>query len=82
MEFPREQIVKAETLGASMWVIILRVGLPQLIPRLIQGVRLSIGPVWLFLIVAEASTSDQGPAYRLFLVRRYLAMDVILTYVS
>lgn len=45
MEISRKQIGKAETLGASTWVIILRVGLPQLIPRLIQGVRLSIGPV-------------------------------------
>jgi NitT/TauT family transport system permease protein len=81
MEIPREQIVKAETLGASTWVIILRVGLPQLMPRLIQAVRLSLGPAWLFLIAAEAIASDQGLGYRIFLVRRYLAMDVILTYV-
>jgi len=81
MEIPREQIVKAETLGASTWVIMLRVGLPQLMPRLIQAVRLSLGPAWLFLIAAEAIASDQGLGYRIFLVRRYLAMDVILTYV-
>lgn len=81
MEIPREQIVKAETLGASSWVIVLRVGLPQLMPRLIQAVRLSLGPAWLFLIAAEAIASDQGLGYRIFLVRRYLAMDVILTYV-
>ncbi len=81
LEIPREQIVKAETLGASTWVIVLRVGLPQLLPRLIQSVRLSLGPAWLFLIAAEAIASDQGLGYRIFLVRRYLAMDVILTYV-
>ncbi len=80
-EIPREMIVKAETLGASSLVIALRVALPQMLPRLIQAVRLSLGPAWLFLIAAEAIASEQGLGYRIFLVRRFLAMDVILTYV-
>ena len=81
LEIPREMIVKAETLGASSTVIALRVALPQLLTRLIQAVRLSLGPAWLFLIAAEAIAAEQGLGYRIFLVRRYLAMDVILTYV-
>lgn len=81
LEIPREMIVKAETLGASSWVIAIRVALPQLLPRLIQAIRLSLGPAWLFLIAAEAIASEQGLGYRIFLVRRFLAMDVILTYV-
>ncbi|GFE48306.1 lipid kinase [Roseobacter cerasinus] len=81
LEIPREMIVKAETLGASTFVIALRVALPQLLPRLIQAVRLSLGPAWLFLIAAEAIAAEQGLGYRIFLVRRFLAMDVILTYV-
>ncbi len=81
IEIPREMIVKAQTLGASSLVIAARVALPQVMPRLIQSVRLSLGPAWLFLIAAEAIASDQGLGYRIFLVRRYLAMDVILTYV-
>ena len=81
IEIPREMIVKAETLGASSLVIALRVALPQLLPRLIQAVRLSLGPAWLFLIAAEAIAAEQGLGYRIFLVRRFLAMDVILTYV-
>jgi len=80
-EIPQELIVKAQTLGASSWVIAIRVALPQVMPRLIQAVRLSLGPAWLFLIAAEAIASDMGLGYRIFLVRRYLAMDVILTYV-
>lgn len=79
---PREQIVKAQTLGASSWQLILRVALPQAMPRLIQGVRLSLGPAWVFLISAEAIASDVGLGYRIFLVRRYLSMDVILPYVA
>ena len=81
IEVPKELLVKAQTLGASTWVIAIRVALPQVMPRLIQGVRLSLGPAWLFLIAAEAIASDLGLGYRIFLVRRYLAMDVILTYV-
>ncbi|MDJ0631426.1 MAG: ABC transporter permease subunit [Rhodobacter sp.] len=80
-ELPFEQLVKAQTLGASSLAIGLRVALPQIMPRLIQAVRLSLGPAWLFLIAAEAIASQDGLGYRIFLVRRYLAMDVILTYV-
>ncbi|MDX8348991.1 ABC transporter permease [Cognatiyoonia sp. IB215446] len=81
LEVPQELLVKAQTLGASTWVIAIRVALPQVMPRLIQAVRLSLGPAWLFLIAAEAIASDLGLGYRIFLVRRFLAMDVILTYV-
>ena len=81
LDIPREMIVKAETLGASSLVIAMRVALPQILPRLIQSIRLSLGPAWLFLIAAEAIASEVGLGYRIFLVRRFLAMDVILTYV-
>ncbi|MGL4398111.1 MAG: ABC transporter permease [Hyphomicrobium sp.] len=80
-EIPREQIIKAQTLGASSWQIAIRVVLPQMLPRLIDAVRLEIGPAWLFLIAAEAIAADAGLGYRIFLVRRYLSMDVIIPYV-
>ncbi len=78
---PREQLIKAQTLGASTWQVAIRVVLPQIMPRLIEGVRLSLGPAFLFLISAEAIAADTGLGYRIFLMRRYLAMDVILPYV-
>ena len=80
-ELPRELIVKAQTLAGNTWQIILRVILPQVLPRLIDAVRLSLGAAWLFLIAAEAIAATEGLGYRIFLVRRYLAMDVILPYV-
>jgi NitT/TauT family transport system permease protein len=80
-ELPKEQIIKAQTLGASTWQLITRVVLPQTWPRLIDSLRLSMGSAWLFLIAAEAIASTEGLGYRIFLVRRYLAMDVILPYV-
>lgn len=81
-ELPREQTVKAETLGASSWQMALRIVLPQVAPRLIDALRLALGPAWLFLIAAEAIAAEAGLGYRIFLVRRYLAMDVILPYVA
>jgi NitT/TauT family transport system permease protein len=81
LELPREQLIKAQTLGASTWQVALRVVLPQIAPRLIDALRLQIGPAWLFVIAAEAIASDSGLGYRIFLVRRYLAMDVIIPYV-
>lgn len=80
-ELPTEQLIKAQTLGASSWLLTTRVILPQLWPRLIDAVRLQLGCAWLFLIAAEAIASTEGLGYRIFLVRRYLAMDVILPYV-
>ena len=79
---PAEQFIKAETLGANSWQVAIRVALPQMMPRLIESLRLSMGPAWVFLIAAEAIASDVGLGYRIFLVRRYLAMDIILPYVA
>ena len=80
-QIPREQIVKAITLGASQSDVIYRIVMPQILPRLIDNIRLSLGGAWLFLIAAEAIASTEGLGYRIFLVRRYLAMDQILPYV-
>ncbi|PAU88481.1 lipid kinase [Pseudomonas sp. WN033] len=81
-EIPAELLIKAQTLGANSWQVLIRVVLPQLLPRLLQGLCLALGPAWLFLIAAEAIASTEGLGYRIFLVRRYLAMDVILPYVA
>jgi NitT/TauT family transport system permease protein len=81
-ELPTELLIKAQTLGASTWQIVLRVVLPQIAPRLIDALRLSLGPAWLFLISAEAIAATDGLGYRIFLMRRYLAMDIILPYVA
>jgi hypothetical protein len=59
-----------------------RVVLPQVLPKLITAMRLGLVPAWIFLISAEAIASTSGLGYRIFLVRRFLAMDVILPYVA
>ncbi|MES1948081.1 ABC transporter permease [Salinisphaera sp. C84B14] len=82
LRLPEEQRIKAQTLGANSWQVMLRVLLPQLTPRLISATRLALGSAWLFLIAAEAIAAQDGLGYRIFLVRRYLSMDVILPYVA
>jgi NitT/TauT family transport system permease protein len=79
-QIPTEQITKALTLGASTLGVVYQVILPQILPRLIEAVRLSLGAAWLFLIASEAIASTEGLGYRIFLVRRYLSMDVIIPY--
>ncbi|MHC1725219.1 MAG: ABC transporter permease [Syntrophobacteraceae bacterium] len=81
MKIPTEQICKALTLGASQFSIAYRIVLPQIMPCLIDSMRLSLGAAWLFLIASEAIASTDGLGYRIFLVRRYLSMDVIIPYV-
>lgn len=80
-KIPREQITKALTLGASQSQVAYKIVLPQIMPRVIEAARLSLGAAWLFLIAAEAIASTDGLGYRIYLVRRYLAMDIIIPYV-
>ena len=56
--------------------------LPQLLPRLLISLRPVLGSAWLFLIAAEAIASTDGLGYRIFLARRYMAMEVIPPYVA
>lgn len=79
---PAEILVKAKTLGASDLAVVYRIYLPQLVPRLLTSIRLVMGSAWLFLIAAEAIAAESGLGYRIFLVRRYMAMDTIIPYVA
>ena len=81
-EFPNELQYKAYTLGAShlevIWTIIFR----QVLPRLIDGVRLMIGPVMVFLIAAEMLVGDVGFGYRIRLQSKLLNMSVVYPYLA
>lgn len=81
-DIPFEQLVKGQTLGANSAQLVCFVLLPQILPRLLDAVRLSLGAGWLFLIASEAIASTDGLGYRIFLVRRYMSMDIILPYVA
>lgn len=78
---PREQIVKAFTLGSSNFDVAYRVVLPQILPNVINSVRLSLKPLALFLFAGEMIASTDGLAYRIALMRRHMGMDIIIPYV-
>jgi NitT/TauT family transport system permease protein len=78
---PREQIVKAFTLGAGDFDVAYRVVLRQITPRVLNSIRLNLKAVMLFLFAGEMIASTNGLAYRIALLRRHMGMDVIIPYV-
>jgi len=78
---PDEQIVKAFTLGASDFDVAYRVVMRQIMPRVLNSIRLNLKAVMLFLFAGEMIASTDGLAYRIALLRRHMGMDVIIPYV-
>jgi NitT/TauT family transport system permease protein len=78
---PAEQTVKAFTLGASDFDVAYRVVLKQIMPRVLNSIRLNLKAVMLFLFAGEMIASTDGLAYRIALLRRHMGMDVIIPYV-
>ncbi|HTS29963.1 MAG TPA: ABC transporter permease subunit [Bryobacteraceae bacterium] len=78
---PPEQTVKAFTLGANDFDVAYRVVLKQILPRVLNSIRLNLKAVMLFLFAGEMIASTDGLAYRIALLRRHMGMDVIIPYV-
>jgi NitT/TauT family transport system permease protein len=78
---PREQILKAFTLGAADFAITYRIVLKQIWPQVLNSIRLNLKAVMLFLFAGEMIASTDGLAYRIALLRRHMGMDTIIPYV-
>jgi NitT/TauT family transport system permease protein len=78
---PSEQTVKAFTLGASDFDAAYRVVFKQILPRVLNSIRLNLKSVMLFLFAGEMIASTDGLAYRIALLRRHMGMNVIVPYV-
>jgi NitT/TauT family transport system permease protein len=78
---PREIIVKAFTLGAGDFGVAYRVVFKQILPRVLNSIRLNLKAVMLFLFAGEMIASTDGLAYRIALLRRHMGMDTIIPYV-
>jgi NitT/TauT family transport system permease protein len=80
--FPEELQYKAYTLGAShmevIWTIIFR----QVFPKLLDALRLVIGPAMVYLIAAEMVVGDVGFGYRIRLQSKLLNMNVVYPYLA
>jgi len=78
---PHEQTVKALTLGAGDFAIAYRIVFRQILPRVLNSIRLNLKAVMLFLFAGEMIASSDGLAYRIALLRRHMGMDTIIPYV-
>ena len=81
-EVPPEFQYKAYTLGASHLEVIWNVLFRFILPRLIDGIRLQIGPAMVYLIAAEMVVADVGFGYRIRLQSKLLNMDVVYPYLA
>lgn len=73
-------VYKAYTLGASQFEVIWEVVIPQILPRIIEAIRLQVGPAMIFLIAAELLYADVGFGYRLRIQPRMFNYNVIFIY--
>ena len=78
---PQEQVVKAFTLDANNFDVAYRVVFKQIMPQIINSIRLNLKPMMLFLFAGEMIAASDGLAYRIAIMRRHMGMDVILPYV-
>lgn len=80
-EINREQFDKAKTLGLSDAAIAWTLMLPQIFPRMLGVLRDNFKSAWNYVIAGESVVAAVGIGYRIFILRRNVAMDMILPYV-
>jgi sulfonate transport system permease protein len=64
--------------GLSRWGLFRQVILPGALPSILVGLRLSLGYMWLFLVVAETIASSEGIGYMTMNAREFLQTDVVV----
>jgi NitT/TauT family transport system permease protein len=79
-EFPPELKNKTYTLGASDVETIISAVCRYVFPRMIEQIKLSVGPAMVYLIAAELLVGDVGMGYRIRILSRRLEMQVVYPY--
>ncbi len=77
-----EAIDKAYTLGASDPEIIYEVLWKQILPPILDNIRLQIGPAMIFLLAAEMLVGGEGIGYRIRMESRVLNMSIVYIYLG
>jgi NitT/TauT family transport system permease protein len=78
---PKNTIVKAYSLGATTFDVVVKAILPQILPQIIDMIRLAVGPAWIYLIAAEYINASEGIGHGIVLSQRMVRIDHILVYV-
>ena len=79
-DVPESLVYKAYTLGASHGELIWNVIYKQILPRIIDAIRLQIGPAMVLLVAAEWMVAGEGFGYRLRLFYQRTDMTVVYLY--
>lgn len=80
-DVPDELVNKAYTLGASNFEVVWNVILRMIFPRVVESVRLAVGPAMVFLIAAEWASANVGFGYRLRIESRMSHMNIVYNYI-
>lgn len=75
---PDTQRIKAQTIHASTLSYILRVLVPQTIPRLLDATRVAMGLGWILVIAAEFVIAREGIGLRIWKLKRRYDVDNLL----
>jgi NitT/TauT family transport system permease protein len=81
-EVPKELIYKAYTIGASHGEAVWTIVFPHILPKVIDAIRLQIGPALVYLIAAEMLLASEGMGYRIRLEFKKLNMDIVYPYLA
>jgi NitT/TauT family transport system permease protein len=75
---PKNTIVKAYSLGASTLDVVVKAIVPQILPQVIEMIRLAVGPAWIYLIASEYINASEGIGHGIVLSQRMVRIDHIL----
>jgi NitT/TauT family transport system permease protein len=81
-EVPKELLYKAFTIGASNGEAVWTIVFPHILPKVIDSIRLQIGPALVYLIAAEMLLASEGMGYRIRLEFKKLNMDIVYPYLT
>ncbi len=68
----------AYSLGASKWQILTRVILPNALPEIFTGLRVSMGVCWGTVVAAELVAADRGVGSMIMIAKNFLQTDTVV----
>lgn len=76
-----EEINKAYTLGASSTEVIMKVVYPQILPKILETIRLQIGPAMVYLLASEMLYGSVGLGYQIRMQQKLQNMATVYNYI-
>ncbi len=74
---PQSYWVSARDLGATPWECIRKAVLPMAMPRILDGIIVSVSVMWTYITVAEYVNANDGLGQLIQNARRFSAMDQV-----